>query len=277
MLKIGTHLSSAKGYFQMGKDALSIGANTFQFFSRNPRGTKVKKMDYTDMEKLKELMRENGMAQIVVHAPYTMNACSSDPHLRELAGEMIAEDLERLEAMPGQLYNFHPGSHTGQGAETAIGQISQMLNGILSPRLHTKVLLETMSGKGTEVGKSFKELKDILDRVECRDKMGVCMDACHLYSAGYDIVNHLEEVLKEFDDVIGLEHLYAFHINDSFNPFASNKDHHAKLGEGTIGYEAIVRLVTHPRLRKLPFILETPLDLAGHKEEIKTLREACRI
>lgn len=272
-MKLGTHLSSAKGYYKMGRDAMEIGANTFQYFSRNPRGTKAKEMNYEDLKKLKTLMREHDFAQVVVHAPYTMNACSADPHLRELAAEMISEDLNRLEAFPGNLYNFHPGSHVGQGTETGIEQIGDMLNRVLSPNQQTRVLLETMSGKGTEIGRSFQELFEIMNRVELKEKLGICMDTCHLFSSGYDIVNHLEEVLEEFDKVIGLEHLYAVHINDSVHPFAANKDRHARLGEGYIGLEALVEVMKHPRLKELPFILETPHELEGHAKEIRMLRE----
>lgn len=273
---IGTHISFAKGFYQMGKDALEIGANTFQYFSRNPRGTKAKALDLKDLEKLRLLMKEHGFGPLVIHAPYTLNPCSGDPHLRELAAEMIGDDLDRLEHLPENLYNFHPGSHVGQGAETAIEQIAEMLNTVLTESRHSTVLLETMSGKGTEVGRSFRELAEIIERVEKKEQIGVCMDSCHLYSAGYDIVHDLDGVLEEFDRIIGLKRLKAFHLNDSQTAFRSSKDRHAGLGEGTIGLPALVRLVTHPQLCHLPFILETPHELPGHKEEIAMLKALCQ-
>jgi deoxyribonuclease-4 len=274
MLNIGCHLSVSKGYKHMGKEALSIGANTFQFFSRNPRGSKAKKIDGDDVAALLELLRENHFATLLAHAPYTMNACSADPHVREFAEVVMAEDLANLEYLPGNFYNFHPGSHVGQGVEVGIGFISQMLNKILHPGQSTKVLLETMAGKGSEVGRSFEELREILDKVELRDKMGVCLDTCHVFDAGYDIVNDLDGVLEQFDQVIGLDKLYAIHLNDSLNSRESHKDRHACIGAGNIGLEAIVRIINHPKLRNLPFFLETPNELPGYAEEIKILRGA---
>ena len=269
---IGCHLSAAKGYAHMGKDALSIGANTFQFFTRNPRGARAKALDLDDVRALLELMDVNAFGTIVAHAPYTLNACSSDPHLRELARDMIADDLERMEHLPGNLYNFHPGSHTGQGVDSGIVQIADMLNSVLRPGQRTTVLLETMAGKGSEVGGTFQELRAVLDLVDCQDKAGVCLDTCHVSDGGYDIVSDLEGVLAEFDRVIGLERLLAVHINDSLNPRGARKDRHAKIGEGTIGTEAIVRIIRHPKLCRLPFVLETPEDDAGHGAEIRMLR-----
>jgi deoxyribonuclease-4 len=274
MLNIGCHLSVSKGYRHMGKEALAIGANTFQFFSRNPRGSKAKKIDEKDVAALLELLKENNFATLLAHAPYTLNACAADPHLREFAANVMAEDLANLEYLPGNFYNFHPGSHVGQGAEVGIDYIAQMLNNILRPEQNTRVLLETMAGKGSEVGRSFEELREILDKVELCDKMGVCLDTCHVFDAGYDIVNDLDGVLEQFDQVIGLDKLHAIHLNDSLNPRESHKDRHACIGAGNIGLEAIVRIINHPQLRKLPFYLETPNELPGYAEEIKLLREA---
>lgn len=270
---IGCHLSAAKGYAHMGKDALSIGANTFQFFTRNPRGARAKALDPDDMRALLELMNANAFGTIVAHAPYTLNACSSDPHLRELARDMIADDLERMEHLPGNLYNFHPGSHTGQGVETGIAQIADMLNSVLRPGLHTTVLLETMAGKGSEVGGRFEELREIIDRVELSSHLGVCLDTCHVWDGGYDIANHLDEVLTEFDRVIGLNRLRAIHLNDSLNPLGAHKDRHARIGEGHIGQEALIHVVQHPALKDLPFYLETPNELDGYAKEIALMRE----
>jgi len=274
MLNIGCHLSVSKGYKHMGKEALSIGANTFQFFTRNPRGSKAKKIDETDVAALLELLTENKFATLLAHAPYTLNACAADPRLREFAGEIMTEDLANLEYLPGNFYNFHPGSHVGQGAEVGIDLISQMLNKILRPEQNTRVLLETMAGKGSEVGRSFEELRAILDKVELHEKMGVCLDTCHVFDAGYDIVNDLDGVLEQFDQVIGLDKLHAIHLNDSLNPRESHKDRHACIGTGNIGLEPIVRIINHPQLRNLPFFLETPNELPGYAEEIKLLREA---
>ncbi len=272
MLRIGCHLSSSKGFMAMGKEAVKIKANTFQFFTRNPRGGKAKPLDLEDMENYIAYSREHGIAHILAHAPYTLNACAKDPGLREFAKNTMADDLTRLSHLPESMYNFHPGSHVQQGAEAGIAYIVQLLNEILTPDQKTVVLLETMSGKGTEVGRSFEELKSILDQVELEEKMGVCLDTCHVYDAGYDIVNHLDDVLEEFDRVIGLKRLRAIHMNDSKNPFASHKDRHEKIGEGSIGLEAMVRIINHPTLRKLPFFLETPNELEGYAAEIALLR-----
>lgn len=274
MLNIGCHLSSAKGYLHLGKDALQIGANTFQFFTRNPRGSSVKKVDEKDAAALRELMRANEFAPVLGHAPYTLNACSADLRVREFAESAMAEDLKNMEYLPGNLYNFHPGSHGRQGTEAGIALIAELLNRILIPTQTTTVLLETMAGKGSEVGGRFEELKQILDRVELSDKMGVCLDTCHVFDSGYDIVNGLDGVLEEFDRVIGLEWLRAVHLNDSLNALGSRKDRHACIGEGQIGLEAIVRIINHPKLRMLPFCLETPHDLDGHQKEIELLRGA---
>lgn len=274
MLNIGCHLSVSKGYLHMGKEALAIGANTFQFFSRNPRGSKAKKIEEKDVAALRGLLQENSFATLLAHAPYTLNACAANQHLREFAATVMTEDLANLEYLPGNFYNFHPGSHVGQGAEVGIDYIAQMLNNILRPEQNTRVLLETMAGKGSEVGRSFEELREILDKVELGDKMGVCLDTCHVFDAGYDIVNDLDGVLEQFDQVIGLNKLHAIHLNDSLNPRESHKDRHACIGAGNIGLEAIVRIINHPQLRKLPFYLETPNELPGYAEEIKLLREA---
>lgn len=273
MLKIGCHLSSSKGFLHMGKEALSIGGNTFQFFTRNPRGSKAKPIDPKDAEALCEFMKIHDFAVILAHAPYTLNACSDKEETREFAWLTMKDDLERMEYTPGNLYNFHPGSHVGQGVEKGIEYISQMLNDILKPEQTTTVLMETMAGKGTEVGGSFEELRAIIDRVELKEHMGVCLDTCHVYDAGYDIVNHLDEVLNEFDCILGLERLKAIHLNDSKNPFASHKDRHEKIGEGSIGLEAIERIINHPKLRHLPFFLETPNELPGYAKEIRLLKE----
>ncbi len=274
MLNIGCHLSSAKGYYAMGKDALQIGANTFQYFTRNPRGSKVKKVDEKDVAALQELMQANQFAPLLGHAPYTLNACSADQRVREFAEFAMTEDLKNMEYLPGNLYNFHPGSHGGQGVETGITLIAEQLNRILTAGQTTTVLLETMAGKGSEVGSRFEEIRQILDRVELTDKMGVCLDTCHVFDGGYDIVNDLDGVLEEFDRVIGLKWLRAVHLNDSLNSLGSHKDRHACIGEGKIGLEALVRVMNHPKLCTLPFCLETPQDLDGHKQEISLLRNA---
>jgi len=273
MLNIGCHLSVSRGYKAMGEEALSIGANTFQFFTRNPRGSKAKEIDPKDVAALLEITRENNFAIILAHAPYTLNACSADQSTREFAINIMADDLRRMEYLPNSLYNFHPGSHVKQGAQVGIEYIINMLNIVLKPEQTTTVLLETMSGKGTEVGRTFEELKQILDGVTLSGKMGVCLDTCHIYDAGYDIVNDLDGVLDEFDRIIGLEKLHAIHLNDSKNPFESHKDRHEKIGEGSIGKEVFIKIINHPKLCHLPFFLETPIDLAGHAEEIKFLRE----
>ena len=276
MLTIGCHLSSSKGYLAMGKEAVKIDANTFQFFTRNPRGTKAKAIDENDVERFLVFAKENGIERILAHAPYTLNACSADEHLRELARDTMADDLRRMEYTPGNCYNFHPGSHVGQGAEAGIAFIADMLNQILKPEQRTTVLLETMSGKGSEVGREFEELREILDRVECRERMGVCLDTCHVWDGGYDIVNDLDGVIGTFDRIIGLEKLKAIHINDSMNPLGAHKDRHAKIGEGYIGEEALKRVVTHPAFKDLPFYLETPNELPGYAREIAMMREVCR-
>lgn len=273
MLKIGCHLSASNGYLAMGKDTVSIEANTFQFFTRNPRGGSARPVDEADINNFKAFAGENGISVILAHAAYTLNACSADEGTRAFAKEMMADDLRRLEYLPGNLYNFHPGSHVKQGAETGIEQISNMLNEILTPDISTTVLLETMAGKGSEVGRTFEEIRAILDRVELKDKMGVCFDTCHVFDAGYDIVSDLDGVLEEFDRIIGLERLRAIHLNDSMNTLGSHKDRHAKIGEGNIGLDALVRVLNHPMLRDLPFYLETPNDLLGHGKEIAMLKE----
>lgn len=276
MFYIGCHLSASDGFLAMGRTALSIGANTFQFFTRNPRGSKAKAIDPADVAAFLALAAENEFGTLVAHAPYTINPCSKDEHTREFARMTLADDLKRMEHLPGNVYNFHPGSHTGQGMETGIGQIAETLNAILTPGLRTTVLLETMSGKGSEVGSRFEELREIIDRVELSDKLGVCLDTCHVSDAGYDIADDLDGVLTEFDRVIGLERLKAVHINDSLNPRGSHKDRHARIGEGCLGAEALGRVVRHPALQGLPFVLETPNELAGYAREIallKALRE----
>lgn len=272
-LFLGCHLSSSKGFLALGKTALRIGANTFQFFTRNPRGSKAKTLDLADAQALRELMAEHGFGKIIAHAPYTLNACSADAHVREFALETMADDLIRMEALPGNFYNFHPGSHVGQGAERGIILIADALNAILRQEQSTTVLLETMAGKGSEVGRRFEELREILDRVELGDKMGVCMDICHVFDAGYDIVDDLDGVLTQFDRVIGLERLCAVHLADSRNAMGSAKDRHAPIGEGQIGLDAFRRIVRHPVLSKLPMCLETPHDEEGHAREIELLRE----
>lgn len=276
MFYIGCHLSASDGFLAMGRTALSIGANTFQFFTRNPRGSKAKAIDPADVAAFLALAAENEFGTLVAHAPYTINPCSKDEHTREFARMTLADDLKRMEHLPGNVYNFHPGSHTGQGMETGIAQIAETLNAILTPDIHTTVLLETMSGKGSEVGSRFEELREIIDRVELSDKLGVCLDTCHVSDAGYDIADDLDGVLTEFDRVIGLERLKAVHINDSLNPRGAHKDRHACIGEGCLGAEALGRVVRHPALQGLPFVLETPNELAGYAREIallKALRE----
>ena len=276
MFYIGCHLSASDGFLAMGRTALSIGANTFQFFTRNPRGSKAKAIDPADVGAFLALAAENEFGTLVAHAPYTINPCSKDEHTREFARMTLADDLKRMEHLPGNVYNFHPGSHTGQGMETGIAQIAETLNAILTPDIHTTVLLETMSGKGSEVGSRFEELREIIDRVALSDKLGVCLDTCHVSDAGYDIADDLDGVLTEFDRVIGLERLKAVHINDSLNPRGSHKDRHARIGEGCLGAEALGRVVRHPALQGLPFVLETPNELAGYAREIallKALRE----
>ena len=274
MLNIGCHLSTTKGYENMGKEALKIGANTFQYFTRNPRGGKAKDINEKDILALRKLMEENNFAKILAHAPYTINGCSADESTREFASEMMADDLERLKYLPTSLYNFHPGSHVKQGVDVGINYIVEMLNKVLKPEHTTIVLLETMAGKGTEVGRTFEEIAEIISRVELNEKMGVCLDTCHVYDAGYDIVNDLDGVLEEFDRIIGLDRLHAIHLNDSKNPFKSHKDRHEKIGEGEIGFEAIKRIINHPKLRNIPFFLETPNELDGYAKEIEMLKAA---
>lgn len=276
MLKIGCHLSASKGFEAMGKQALSIGANTFQFFTRNPRGGKAKNIDETDVKKLLKIMEENNFAKILAHAPYTLNACSADEKIREFARNTMLDDLNRMEYTPGNMYNFHPGSHVGQGAETGIEMIADMLNAILWEEQTTTVLLETMAGKGSEVGRSFEELRLIIDRVKLSDKLGVCLDTCHVSDAGYDIVNDLDGVLEQFDRIIGLDRLRAIHINDSMNPLGAKKDRHQKIGEGYIGIDAFERIINHPSLRDLPFFLETPNTIDGYAKEIALLKKLYR-
>lgn len=276
MLTVGCHLSSSKGYLAMGKDAVKINANTFQFFTRNPRGGNAKAIVPSDVEAYLAFAAEHNITRILAHAPYTLNACSADEHLREFARATMADDLARMEYTPGNCYNFHPGSHVKQGVEIGITYISDMLNAILKPEQTTTVLLETMAGKGSEIGRSFEELREILDRVTLSDHMGVCLDTCHVWDGGYDIVNHLDEVLTEFDRVIGLSRLKAIHLNDSLNPLGAHRDRHARIGEGHIGKEALLRIINHPALRKLPFYLETPNELDGYAAEIALLRENYR-
>ena len=272
MLTIGCHLSSSKGYLAMGKEAVGIGANTFQFFTRNPRGGAAKPFDEKDAQAYVEFAKEYKIGPILAHAPYTLNACAKDEGLREFARNVMEDDLQRLSHIPGAMYNFHPGSHVKQGSEMGIALIAEHLNAILKEEQTTTVLLETMAGKGSEVGRTFEELRAIIDRVELKEKLGVCLDTCHVYDGEYDIVGHLDEVLGEFDSVIGIERLKAIHLNDSKNPFGSHKDRHEKIGEGSIGLEAMVRIINHPLLRKLPFYLETPNELDGYAAEIALLR-----
>lgn len=274
MLTIGCHLSSAKGFLAMGKNAEAIDANTFQFFTRNPRGTKAKAMDPADVERFLLFAKEHAISRILAHAPYTLNACSADPNLRILAKDTMKDDLMRMEYTPGNCYNFHPGSHVGQGIEVGIQYIADMLNENLTPEFHTTVLLETMAGKGSEVGREFEELREIIDRVHHKEMMGVCLDTCHVWDAGYDIVHDLDGVLHRFDEVIGLHRLKAIHLNDSQNPLGAHKDRHAKIGEGFIGEDALKRIVTHPLLNDLPFYLETPNELPGYAKEIAMMRNA---
>ena len=273
MFTIGCHLSASKGFLAMGKTAVSIGANTFQFFTRNPRGGTAKALDQSDIDAFLEYSREHGIGIILAHAPYTLHACSKDEKIREFAKNTMADDLRRMEAVPGNLYNFHPGSHVGQGIETGIEQISAQLNELLTPELTTTVLLETMAGKGSEVGSRFEEMKAIIDRVDLKDKLGVCLDTCHVHDAGYDVVNDLDGVLSAFDRVIGIDRLRAVHINDSKNPFESHKDRHEVIGGGSIGTEAFARIINHPQLCGLPFYLETPNELEGYAKEIAMLKD----
>lgn len=273
MLTIGCHLSSSKGYLAMGKEAVKIGANTFQFFTRNPRGGRAKDLDLNDIAAYLEFAGTHGIGTILAHAPYTLNACAKDEGLREFAYETMCDDLSRLSHIPGSMYNFHPGSHVKQGAEAGIAYISDMLNRMNGHGYKTVILLETMAGKGTEMGRNFEELRAVIDKVEDTDRLGVCLDTCHVFDGGYDIVHDLNGVLEEFDRVIGLARLKAVHVNDSKNPLGSHKDRHEKIGEGEIGLDAFLRIVTHPKLKQLPFYLETPNDLEGYQREIALLRE----
>ena len=273
MLNIGCHLSTAKGFLNMGIETTSINGNTFQFFTRNPRGGQAKPLDMDDISAYLSYAKEHHFAPIIAHAPYTLNPAAADPKTREFAETVFADDLKRLEYLPGTLYNFHPGSHVGQGIETGIGLISDILNRVLFPSQKSLVLLETMSGKGSEIGSTFQELKQIIDRTELSDKLGVCLDTCHVFSAGYDIVNGLDDVLTDFDKTIGLHRLKAIHLNDSLMPFADHKDRHAPIGQGKIGLKALAEITNHPALKNLPFCLETPHDdLSGYADEIKILK-----
>lgn len=274
MLHIGCHLSAAKGFMAMGRQALAIGADTFQFFTRNPRGGNAKALDPQDAQRLRELMEEHAFAPVLAHAPYTLNGCSADEGVRSFALRTMQDDLQRMEYLPGNLYNFHPGSHVGQGVERGIEQIAAMLDAMPLQDIATTVLLETMAGKGSEVGGTFEELRAILEAARCGDRLGICLDTCHVYDAGYDIVGDLDGVLARFDAVLGLKRLKAIHLNDSKNPFASHKDRHEKIGQGSIGLETLARIVRHPKLRHLPFYLETPNELDGYAAEIALLREA---
>ena len=274
VLYIGNHTSSSKGYTAMARQIIKNGGNTFAFFTRNPRGGKAKAIDETDIQNFLVLAQENHFGKIVAHAPYTLNACAAKEELRTFARETFADDLRRMEYTPGNYYNFHPGSHVGQGSEIGIQKIAEILNDVLTEEQTTTVLLETMSGKGTEVGRNFEELRKILNLVEKKSKMGICLDTCHVWDGGYDIVHDLDGVLNDFDHIIGLDHLKAIHLNDSLNDCGSHKDRHARIGEGKIGMEALVRIIKHPALREIPFILETPNDDSGWTEEIHVLKEA---
>ena len=273
MIYIGNHLASSKGYLAMGKMALELGADTFAFFTRNPRGGSAKEIKPQDAQKLRDLMQEHEFGTLVAHAPYTMNVCSAKEDVRQFAKDMLKDDMKRMEFTPNNYYNFHPGSHVGQGTEVAIPMIAEALNEALTPEMNTTVLLETMAGKGSEVGRSFEELRAIIDLVELNDKIGVCFDTCHVWDAGYDIVNNLDGVLQEFDRIIGIDRLKAIHFNDSLNDCGAHKDRHAKIGEGKIGAEAMKRIVQHPLLQGKPFILETPNDDEGYAREIAMIRE----
>ena len=276
MLRIGCHLSSSKGFANMAETALQIGANTFQFFTRNPRGGAAKEWKAQDIAAMLELFTGKDIAHPLAHAPYTLNACAKDEGIREFAYNTMREDLEKLESIPGAMYNFHPGSHVQQGAEKGIDLIADQLNRILKPEQSTIVLLETMAGKGSEVGRTFEELRAIIDKTVCSNKVGICLDTCHVWDGGYDIVGHLDEVLSEFDAVIGLEKLRAIHLNDSMNDLGAHKDRHAKIGQGYIGLAAFETIVNHPKLRHLPFYLETPNELDGYQEEIALLRSLAK-
>lgn len=271
--KIGCHLSASKGFLNMGKEIVALGGNTFQFFTRNPRGGAAKDIDEKDVEAFKKFADENGIEVILAHAPYTLNACSADSGIREFAKNTMADDLKRMEYTPGNYYNFHPGSHVGQGVEVGIDFIAEMLNEILTKEQTTTVLLETMSGKGSEVGRNFEELKAIIDKVKLKDKLGVCLDTCHIWDGGYDVVNNFDGVLDEFDKIIGLEKLKAIHLNDSKNDLSSHKDRHEKIGEGKIGLDAISKIINNERIKELPFYLETPNEIDGYEREIELLKK----
>ena len=273
-LYIGNHTSSSKGYTAMAKQMIANGGNTFAFFTRNPRGGKAKAIDKKDIRNFLELTESCNFGKIVAHAPYTLNACAAKENLRDFARETFADDLQRMEYTPGNYYNFHPGSHVGQGAEIGIQKIAEILNDVLTEEQSTTVLLETMSGKGSEVGRNFEELREIIDLVHLKNKIGVCLDTCHVWDGGYDIVNDLDGVLDAFDHIIGLDNLKAVHLNDSLNDLGSHKDRHARIGEGKIGLNALVRVICHPKLKEIPFILETPNDDEGWTKEISLLREA---
>ena len=272
MFKIGCHLSVSKGFLAMGKEAIKIGANTFQFFTRNPRGGAAKPIDEKDIEAYLEFAKENNIGQILAHAPYTLNGCSADEKIRIFATQTMKDDIRRMEYLPGNLYNFHPGSHVKQGVEIGIEYIVEMLDKVMKEEHTTTIVLETMSGKGSEIGRNFEEIRTIIDKTTLGHKLGVCLDTCHIFDGGYDIVNNLDGVLEEFDKVIGLERLKAIHLNDSMNILESHKDRHAKIGEGNIGLEAIERIINHPALRELPFNLETPNDIEGYAKEIELLK-----
>ncbi|WP_182185907.1 deoxyribonuclease IV [Pectinatus frisingensis] len=273
MLNIGNHISAAGGFLAMGKEAVSLDANVFAFFTRNPRGGRAKKIDEEDITKFNAFCRENNIIKLVAHAPYTLNACSGRENIRQFAKETMADDLKRMEYVPDNYYNFHPGSHVGQGVQIGIRQIAECLNVILLPEQRTTVLLETMAGKGTEIGRSFEEIRAIIDKVLLQDKIGVCLDTCHVFDGGYDIVNDLDGVVQQFDNIIGLHRLKAIHLNDSKNSMGSHKDRHEKIGAGNIGLKALTGVINHPKLRHLPFILETPNDHDGYAGEIAMLRE----
>ncbi len=273
MLNIGCHLSASKGYVNMAETALSIDANTFQFFTRNPRGFKAKEIDAEDVRLFLKICKENNFAKILAHAPYTLNPCSADKSVRDLAKIIFTDDLKRMELTPGNMYDFHPGSHVGQGVETGIKYITDLLNDVLKPEQTTTVLLETMAGKGSEIGGNFEELKQILDKIKLSDKIGVCLDTCHVHDAGYDIVNKLDDVLADFDKIIGLKFLKAIHLNDSMNAISSHKDRHQKIGSGILGIKTIEKVINHAKLSHLPFYLETPNETEGYAQEIKLLKK----
>lgn len=273
MLQIGCHLSSSKGFLNMGKEIVKLGGNTFQFFTRNPRGGAAKPIDEKDIEAFKTFAKENNINIILAHAPYTLNACSADADVRNFAKQVFADDLKRMEYIPGNMYNFHPGSHVKQGVDTGIEYIAQMLNEVLDKNQHTKVLLETMAGKGTEIGRSFEELQMIIEKVELNNNLGICLDTCHIYDAQYNIVDNLNDVIDELDKVIGLDRLCAIHLNDSKNPFASHKDRHELIGKGYIGIDTFNNIVSNEKLRNIPMYLETPNDMEGYAKEIAMLKQ----